>query len=378
MFDIIINNFGFWFNVIIPICVGAYFFFNKNNKEFTIQEFGIHVAASFTLVLLSYLILFGTTTDLQDKQYLNSKIASVHYYEEWTELVTYSESYTCGKSTCYRTKTRHDYHPEYWKLVARNGYTEHISKKSFDNYTKYAGTTKTYKPYRSDQISWNDGHITDVVLYKDFLVTYDESYTNYVVAAKLNVINSKVDETTVQTGIKDGSLLPYPTLTYVNNEKILPRVITNIKLNSNEFSELHKQLYELNLLYSEYKQCNILLYITDKDRDFVETLKYYWKNGKKNDIVVIVSIDTNKNIQWTDVITYTNNTNFIVDIQNIKGNINNIVQEIEKFIPEYKRKPMEEFKYLAENIELDFGWNLLIIMLNIVCSILLLRYFHKN
>ena len=50
MFEIIISNFGFWVNLLIPIMIGVYLFFRKQNREFTIQELGAQ--CGFTVVFV--------------------------------------------------------------------------------------------------------------------------------------------------------------------------------------------------------------------------------------------------------------------------------------------------------------------------------------
>lgn len=380
MIGIILSNFGFWFNLLIPFLVGLFFFLR--GKEYTLEEFGLQIFGTVIIILIMYLILFSTTKDLDDKNYINSRLANVQYHEEWTELVTYQENYPCGKSTCTRTKTRHDYHPSFYRVQAEDSYQENITKEQFKNlYGKYVASVNETSPYRPDRISIGDGKIFYYYLNKDSMITRSESYINYVVAANMNILNAKVDENEIVSGIKSGNLLKYPELKIVNFEKgLTPRVSVSsgVKLEEKTLDSLYKQIYDLNLKYSSTKQANILLYITDQDRTFFETLRYYWKNGKKNDIIIVTSIDKGNNIVWTDVITYTDNINFVVDVQNIKGKIENILVEFEKVLPEFKRKPMEDFKYLSENIELDTEWNLLIILINLIFSAFAFRYFHKN
>jgi hypothetical protein len=123
------------------------------------------------------------------------------------------------------------------------------------------------------------------------------------------------------------------------------------------------------------KQANPILYIVDSekyDRSFVDALSQYWKMGKKNDVTLVLGVDSNGVIEWSDVICFTNETDFIVDMQNIfKGKQvdKNTTILLEQYIKkEFVRKPMAEFKYLKENITLEWYWQLLIFLGNVLLS----------
>ena len=119
---IIFNNFGFWINLLIPIGVGLYLLLT--NKEFILKEFFIQIGLTLSILMLSYYILFSTTTDLMDTEVYNSRVKEFTYYESWTE--EYTETYSCGSSkkprTCRRTRTR--FHPKYYEILTSTN--EHI------------------------------------------------------------------------------------------------------------------------------------------------------------------------------------------------------------------------------------------------------------
>lgn len=124
-------------------------------------------------------------------------------------------------------------------------------------------------------------------------------------------------------------------------------------------------------------QVNPLIYITKENRDFKHILESYWNNGKKNDVILILGINDNYDILWSDVICYSKNNDIYVDATkyftdkklNLKDNQKIIFDNFKKLIiNDYKRKPMKEFSYLKENITLDWYWQLIIIILNILIS----------
>lgn len=383
MFEIITHNFGFWFNLIIPIVFAAYL--ALTHKEYIWKEFGLQSLATFAYVILMYLILFITTTNLIDTEYWNGKVTKFEYYEEWTERVEYQESYECGTSkqpkTCYRNKVRYDYHFPYWELTTSNNESISISEKHFLNAASKFGQTEK-DLFRSNQSSFGDGN--KFVSYPTEIIqtSVTHSYENLVVAAKQTVLKATVSDDKINYLVKIGALKQYPTI-YKDDfgATKLNRIIDTTKsVNTNEL------LKSLNL-HASYlgtlKQANPIIYITNQDRTFKAALEHYWNKAKKNDIVLILGVNGNE-IIWSDVITWTNNSDFIVDCsKQFKGlDINDSIKITDTFAnlikTGYTRKPMKEFEYLKENTTLDWQWQLLIFLGNVLLSFFIFRYLLTN
>lgn len=381
MFDIIISNFGFWFNIIIPVTFAAYLAFT--HKDYVWEEFGMQTAASVAYAGIIYSLLFSTTADLMDREYWNGKVNQFNYYEEWTELVHYTEEICTGtgKNRSCRTvyKTRHDYHAPYWEIKTSNGETLSINKHQYAKAEKEFGSIKE-KLSRSGQISVGDGNLFYVQPTKIIPTSVVHSYINYVTAAKQTVIKKTVSEDTINMLVKNKKLRPYPIGydgPYGNN--LLDRVI-----DTTGTANVKKLLNELDLISSKVgksHQANPIIYITDLDRTFVAALEHYWNKAKKNDIVLVLGVDALGNIQWSDVIAWTNNSDFYIDINNSFKNmhVDNVTPLFsELIISGYKRKPMEEFSYLKENITLEWYWQFFIIIGNIIISFFITRAFLTN
>jgi hypothetical protein len=383
MIDIILSNFGFWFNFAIPVVGAAYL--ALTHKEYVWKEFGIQAGATFAYVMVVYALLFSTTTDLMDREYWNGQVTKFEYYEEWKEEVTYTETYECGTSknprTCTRTKTRIDYHSPYWQLKTSNGETISISRSEYRNASgKFGHREKDL--YRSGQVSFGDGDmyyaIPDIVI----PTSVSHIYTNYVTAAKQTVLKATVSEGTIDQLVKTGKLKPYPSQ-YEDRfgaTKLYRIIDTTGKANT---QSLLKQLNMFSAKYGRMKQVNPIIYITDQDRTFKAALEHYWKKAKKNDAVLILGVSGDK-IAWSDVIAWTNNSDFIVDcgngfdVFNIKDSDNIVKRFGDLIVKEYKRKPMEEFAYLKENITLEWYWQLAIFIGNVIMSFFIFRYFLSN
>lgn len=375
MFEIIIANFGVWFNLAIPIVIALYL--ALTHKEYIWNEFGIQVAATFVYVGIVYTLLFSFTTDLKDTEYWNGKVNNFEYYEEWTELVTYTESYECGSSknprTCTRTKTRHDHHSPYWKINTSNGEDYRIDKSGYRTAASTFGNTKV-NLHRSNQVSSGDGN--KFVSKPNIIIptSVSHSYDNYVVAAKQNVIHTKVPKEEINLLLKSGKLREYP-IQYLGRfgELKLDRVV-----DTTGTANISGMLAELDIVSNQYgssKQANPIIYITKEDRSIRYVIEQYWNKAKKNDVVLILGVDDNGVIIWSDAIAWTNNTDFIVDCSNefsgmnVRVNASEISNKLGDLVQKgYTRKPMKEFSYLKENITLEWHWQLLVFIGNILLS----------
>lgn len=384
MIDIILSNFGFWLNFLIPVIIGGYLAFF--HKEYAWKEFGIQVGATFAYMCIIYFSVFYTTTDLFDMQYKNSQVKKFEYYESWTERVTYTESYSCGTTknprTCTRTKVRYDYHSPYYQIKTNIGETIDISKSAYRTASSKFGDREVML-HRSDQSSIGDGNkyvsIPNAVIPTS--VSYE--YVNYVKASRLNVIKEHQSKEYIAQLTKDGKLRPYPRLsrdqygaTYLN------RVIdTTNTLSKDQLAEVTRYLSLKSSYLGPSKHVNPIIYITDQDRDFKYYLKASWNNAKKNDAILILGMENGK-VVWSDAIAWTNNTDFLVDCSNdFKGMTvdNTLVDKFSQLISsEYVRKPMKEFEYLKENITLDWYWQVIIFLINLLISGFLFRLFLTN
>ena len=375
LFDIIIANFGFWVNLSIPIIIALYLVLT--NREYIWKEFAIQTAATLAYVSIIFFAAFSFSTEIWDTNYYNGKIKSSTYYEEWTELVHYTETYSCGTSkhpkTCTRQKTRRDYHSPYYQIITNLGETISIRRGDYLKTAREFGSKKVYL-HRSGQVSFGDGNKFVSYPNKDISTAVGHSYENIVAAAKGNVIHLKVPKEDIKQLVKIGKLREYPSLYKgAYGETKLNRIIdTTGRVNSNE---LLKELNKLSIKVGRSKQANPIIYIVDAnkfDRSFRDALSQYWNMGKKNDVTLVLGIDDKNIIQWSDVICFTNNTDFIVDMQSDftgKKIDKNIMLDLVKLITtEYVRKPMAEFAYLKENITLGWVWQLLILLGNVIIS----------
>lgn len=386
MYEILLANFGFWANLALPIIATAFLYFTS--REYVLKEFGIQVGATLVFVTAIYVLLFGTTTDLWDTNYYNGKIKSSSYYEEWKERVTYTESYSCGTSksprTCTRTKTRIDYHSPYWEIRTNLGETISITRSDYLKTKREFGTSMV-RLHRSNQVSFGDGDKYVSKPTRAIPTSVGHTYENVVRAANGNVIHVKVPKESVALLVKSGKVREYPELYRgAYGETLLNRYIDTTGKTKSSSAYL-KLLNNTALVVGRTKQANPIFYVTTEDRSITDAISQHWSMGKKNDVTLIMGIDDNGTIQWSDSICFTNISDFEVDMENkFKGmNINadqaKIVATYTNLVnAEFVRKPMEEFNYLKENITLEWYWQLLIFLLNLALTVFISYKFMNN
>jgi len=384
LFEIVFANFGFYFNLLLPVASALYL--AMTHKEYIWKEFGIQAGATFVFVVLIYSLLFSTTTDLIDNEYWSAKVSKFEYYEEWKEEVTYTESYSCGSSknpkTCTRTKTRIDYHPPYWQITTSNDETVRITKSEYRSASKQFGH-KEVNISRYNQVSWDDGDkyvsVPNIVI----PTAVSHTYENLVKAVKSNVVHTKVPQSDIDLALKAGTLRDYPTR--YKDKFGAPKLNRFIDVTGVVKSDYINPLNDMSIAIGQVKQGNPIIYVVNEPRSFTDVISQHWAKGKKNDITLVVGVDDSGVVVWSDVITYTNNTDFIVDMQNdfigldMNKDSTKILEIYKKHVHnQYVRKPMKEFAYLKDNITLEWYWQLLIFLMNAALTTFITWKFLNN
>lgn len=389
IFEIVLANFGFWFNLLIPVAIGAYLLFT--HRDFVLQELGIQFGVALAYALVVYTLMFSVTTDLMDNEYWNGKVVQFSLEEQ------YEYNYDCSyvvcsgsgeKQTCVTIpQTCQATEPEKRYISTSNSETIYISRGEFLTAKSEFGATE-HKVYHSDQTSRSkrkgEGDIWKSFPNKVIPTAVSHKYTNYVTAVKHNVVNESVQEADILAYKKSGALVDYPELYYDNyGASHLTRVIDTTK-NPLAQARMHKQLDLVSAGVGFIKQVNPIIYITNEDRSIKRIIDFHWEKAKKNDAVLILGVDTDGNIVWSDVIAWSKNIEFDVKCQtkfsgfNIKETSYLVTTYFNIINGYYVRKPMEEFSYLKDNITLDWYWQVLIFLGNVLLSGFVMRWSLNN
>jgi hypothetical protein len=295
------------------------------------KEFGLQVLASLVVAGSSAGIVSCANT--HDVEVWNGRVA-----KKWHEHVSCEHSYTCncrsescGKNcsttvcdTCYE----HSYDVS-WRLSTSNGEQleiDRVSRQGLVEPPRWT-TTKVGEPSS---------------------VTH--SYDNYVKAAPDTLFRHQ--------GLKQkyaASLPAYPQDVY--DYYRINRLVT-VGVNVPEGAAAwNTALSEANADLGAPRQANIIVVLVkDKPDDWYYALEESWIGGKKNDVILVVSVDDAMKPQWATVMCWTTNELFKVKLRDDVMNDavltrDAVVADLRTNVSQYfVRKPMKDFKYLAASI----------------------------
>lgn len=376
MLDILLQNYLLWINILIPFVIGIYLYFT--HKEYSLKEFGIQVSLTTFILVLAFYISYNAQ-DITTKSYSTTKVDKFVYEEPWTELVHYTVSYKCGKSTCYSHRTRNDYHPAEYYLQSSFG-TFYIGEKGWND-AKNKFYMRQIDSRHTSQISYGDGRTYESIPAEIVPVSSYTEDLNYIYASKTNIIKS--------AGFKDlekrykDELVKYPEISKDNsqfNTPNFPRVFNAHLVSEQEAKFLQKELEEFSATNSVKLSVNPIIYFTSAtSRDIVHVIKGFYKDAHPNDAILVVSITGNK-INWTQSVSLTKSAEFIVESTSFQDvTLQNLTEKFKNnILKNWKPVRMEDYKYLSGDIDLPWGFEIFIVFLNIVGSFFVFRYMLHN
>jgi hypothetical protein len=123
------------------------------------------------------------------------------------------------------------------------------------------------------------------------------------------------------------------------------------------------------------KQVNVIVVFTKHDRNFGNYLQYAWNNGRKNDRIVVIGVDSEMSPTWVYSFGWSKNQMVNIgirdDIQTLQTiTPDTVVDAISKNVNKhFSRTPMEEYKYLATEVEVSVGVVIFCIILQLLGNI---------
>lgn len=144
-------------------------------------------------------------------------------------------------------------------------------------------------------------------------------------------------------------------------------------------------LAALNAGLGSKKQSNaILVFVKDLPRDYFYALQQAWVGGKKNDVVVVISVsEGSKTPSWVEVMAWAQDKTFQVvlrdDLMTKTLDRWSVMPTIESAVTKYyKRQPMSDFEYLRSSITPSTTQWSVTMLISMVVAIGMLIFFHKN
>jgi hypothetical protein len=344
--------------LLVPTIVLMVSFFLFKNK-YTLKEVFIQFGSQALICLIILLITFNWNlmdSEIWNGQAIGKKSERVHCRHSYT---CNCRTISCGKDcetivcdTCYE----HSYDID-WNIYTNIDITfriETIDRQGLK------------EPPR-----WTQVNIGDPVCDK-------KMYVNY--------IKSNPDNLQIQKGMAKkykNKLFDYPNKIY--DYYHLNRILNIAQCNKIDINVWNNELEKILSVLGPVKKCNvILIFVRNEPTEYYYALQEHWINGKKNDIIILTSIDNNDIIQWCKVMTLTQYDSVRTKIRDdfmAMGEINK--DKIFKSINDnisccYKHKDIKDYKYMSENRALSTGQLIFLFISSLILSIGLSIYFVKN
>lgn len=350
--------------LIIPLIIcGISFILGKHHV--TLQEALIHLAIQVFIAIASILIIFSANTS--DIEIINGKVISKDRNEVWCE-----HSYRCRcREVCSGSGEDRSCHEECDTCY------EHSYDVDWNLHTDVNHSTNIINIHRVDRQGLTEPNRWTIAKIGD-PVAIRSSYTNYIKGASDTLFKYKSELE------KYKNFLPqYPSDIY--DYHYLDRVILINTSLKEPLSEWNSLIQQVNSNLGVQKQVNIILIITKGlSPDYYYALQQHWIGGKKNDAIIIIDINKDYDIIWTNVIAWTNNNIFQVKLRDALLDLKKLDQEkviltIEEITHKYySRRSMSDFEYLKKSIKPSFKQLLIAGIFGILSSLGLAIYFNQN
>jgi hypothetical protein len=371
-----------WLALLIPILVAIVLFIFFRHKTLW-WEFLIPFATSILLILL---LKFGAeTSQTTDIEYWGGWVVKSEYFEEWDEEVpcihikyqteTDSDGNTYLVFDGYEHLYDVDYHSPYWQLINSNGEIIIIGKNQFiqlcnrfDN-KKEIDMNRNYHAIDGDkwETTWNgfDDTLEPVVT--------SHFYENKVQASSsvFNFQKIKKDQ------VKTFGLFEYPKI--YDNYKC-DSIFGQGDPNQNKANKL---LNFYNAKLGSLKEVRMIILIFNEqplDAGFLQ--EAYWKRGNKNEFVVTIGIDTDYQVNWVYVFSWTESESLMIETRNFilsqkKLNLVDIVKWMaSKVESDFVRRHFATFDYLQ--VDIPTWATIIIFLITIAVNIGLSIWIIKN
>lgn len=315
--------------LIIPVLI-ALGFLLFGNKKVTLKEFFVQLAAQVVVAGISAAIIYYANTS--DTEIINGtvtnkqkvRVSCRHSYS----CNCHTSCHKCGKSECCSTHCQTCY--------------EHSFDNDWDVYTSYGDTISVDTIDRQglkEPPRWTTVKIGEPA-------SKTHMYTNYIKAAPDSLFRKSDAE---------GFVPP----TYPKNIYDLYRLdrLVQVGVSLPDASSWNNALSDINSRLGPRKEANVVIVVTrDKPQDWFNALEASWIGGKKNDIIVVVSVDADLKPQWVSVMAWSKKELVKVTVRDgimalPKLTVTETMAIVEReVLANYERRSMEDFAYLKASI----------------------------
>jgi len=215
--------------------------------------------------------------------------------------------------------------------------------------------------------------------YKGEPFAAEHGYTNYIKAVPESLFNNENS-----ANAEFAKMIPsYP---YVNNYYKAQHVLS-VGASVPDIQQYNFLLAEHLKTIGPTKQANIIvIFVNSSDQSYRHALENAWLGGKKNDVIVLVGTPNFPEISWVDTITLGANAGNELMTVVMRDNITalgkvdkNVINTAATTVSaHYDRKPMQDYEYLADSIEVPTWIIVLSILLGIGAVFGAGQYFVRN
>jgi hypothetical protein len=346
----------------IPLLIGILTFIFGRHRV-TLQEFAIQVGVQVLITGMSVGIIYYKNTS--DVEIYNGRVTA-----KQSQRVSCSHSYSChcrtvttgtGKNrrTTTRCKTCY-YHPFDMSWVYNTSDNGSASVSRVDS-------QGLKEPPRWTAIQVGEPSSSM------------HGYENYIKASPDSLFRKQ--------GLMERYANQLPNYPKVYDYYRIDRVLT-VDVAVPNLKEWNQKLSEINAKLNPHKQVNAtLVLVKGKDHEYFDALEQRYLGGKKNDVILVVSIDRYNNIMWADVMSWTDNKALHVSLRDavLDMKVLDLTQPDvllsavhTKISEHYAKKSMEDFKYLQSSITPSLTEWIVSMLLGIFAAIGMSFYFYTN
>jgi len=343
-----------WFPLVIPI-IGVVLM-NVLWREKVVWWENI-LPPIVTLIVIALLKVGVEKAQVTDIEYWTGWVKEARYYEDWNELVTYTETETDSKGNSRTvTKTRVDYHPAYWQMIDSNSQVHGIKQGLYKHYVTYFGNRKFKDLHRSYHTNDGDLYYATWPGTREKIepVTTLHTYENRVQASNSIFKFPKVSEDDQKR------LLDYPHKKVGTFRSLpwrfQPSILTQVK-NVPNFKKADSLLTHHNARLGKKKQIRIWLLVFGPKTTLQDGMNQesFWQKGNKNELNLCVGLDNDNKVTWVHVFSWTEAQMLTVGTRDEMakqiGQPVDLVHIVEWLIPEVQskwvRKQFADFSYLT-------------------------------
>lgn len=175
------------------------------------------------------------------------------------------------------------------------------------------------------------------------------TYVNYVQASDQSLIKKR------QGSIPAGYTIPeYPTRIYDLYK--VDRFFTDVPLDGPAASAWQTEVANINRDVGSKKQANVIVMVTKNNLDYADYVEAKWDGLNKNDILLVIGVDSNKQVVWASIRSWTKSENFKIALRDRVMAQKSLDPQVigaiirEEVLSKFVRQKMESYKYLEDEI----------------------------